>query len=217
MVRKFDQNCLRLGFEGDSVGQNFSFEGQDLFVLSLLNGKRGGVFLDLGCSHPIVKNNTFLLESSFGWDGLSVDIDENYFHLFVFRNSKKLAADCTILDWNQVIDLLGVTSIDYLSLDLEPPAETLKCLLSIPFGLIEFGVVTFEHDAYRVGEAVRVPSREVFEQAGYVRCCSNVKVEGQEFEDWYFNPNLVDPKRASSIFMDAVNWENIVFDSKKTP
>ena len=180
----------------------------------MLDGKRDGVFLDLGCNEPIQINNTYLLESSFGWTGLSVDIEPSFFYLYVFRRSETLIADCTKLDWDKVVELLG-TSIDYLSLDLEPPAVTLECLKTIPFERVEFSVITFEHDAYRAGDTVRTPSRRIFEENGYVRVCSNVNVNGYVFEDWYCNPKRVDADRMQSMIADDQEWINVVFDVEK--
>ncbi|HEX6126701.1 MAG TPA: hypothetical protein VFZ23_15120, partial [Pyrinomonadaceae bacterium] len=155
MSTAVDKGKLKLSFAGHGhVERTFSQAGQDLFVLSVLDGKRDGVFLDLGCNQPILLNNTYLLESGFGWNGVSIDIDESYFDLFVFRNCKTLAADATSLDWDSVIGMLGTTSIDYLSLDLEPPENTLECLKTIPFDTVKFSVITFEHDAYRAGDSV---------------------------------------------------------------
>lgn len=207
-----DNRDLKLSFSGaDLAERNFSQAGQDFFVLSLLDGKRDGVFLDLGCNEPIQINNTFLLESVFGWNGLSIDIDQRFFDLFIFRKSKTLNADCTKLDWDRVIDLLGTTSIDYLSLDLEPPEVTLECLRTIPFDRLEFSVITFEHDAYRAGDTVRTPSREIFEENGYIRVCSDVHVNGYVFEDWYCNPKHVDAERIDILRSSGDEWERIVF------
>jgi len=203
---------LRLPFPGsERLERNFSYEGQDLFVLSALAGKRNGVFLDLGSNHPIVKNNTFLLEREFDWRGLCVDIDDQYLDLYVFRKSGSMVADCTKLDWESVIDRLGTTSIDYLSLDLEPPPMTLECLRSIPFERLRFAVITFEHDAYRSQDIVRQPSRRLFEEKGYRRICSDVRFGGNEFEDWYCDPNQVDIERCSKIAADKKDWEDVIF------
>ena len=212
MAKPLDKRSLKLDFaDSNLVERNFSQAGQDLFVLSALNGKRGGVFLDLGCNQPILMNNTYLLESVFGWNGLAVDLEESFFDLFVFRKCATLASDATKLVWDEVVETLGTASIDYLSLDLEPPAVTLECLHTIPFDKVEFSVVTFEHDAYRVGDAVRAPSREIFERNGYIRVCSNVKLEGLEFEDWYCNPRRVDIQRVASLQAEDQEWQRIVF------
>jgi hypothetical protein len=211
-VTIFDNKKLRLDFTGaGSIERNFSQAGQDLFVLSVLDGKRDGVFLDLGCNQPIVINNTFLLESGFGWKGLSIDIDERFFELFVFRHTETLAADCTKLDWDLVIETLGTTKVDYLSLDLEPPDVTRECLESIPFDRIEFSVITFEHDAYRSGDSVRQPSRELLKRQGYELICADVKLTGLEFEDWYYNPKHVDANRSAGLVCKQKGWEEIIF------
>ncbi len=212
MIGKLENKKLRLDFDSSSsIARNFSQAGQDMFVLSVLDGKRDGVFLDLGCNQPILINNTYLLESDFGWHGLSVDIDPSFFEMFVFRKTGTLVADCARLDWDEVIDTLGTRTIDYLSLDLEPPPVTLECLRSIPFDVLEFGVVTFEHDPYRVGDEVRVPSRDIFVSNGYVRICSDVGLEGRAFEDWYYNPRLIDTERAKTLAADGKDWQEVIF------
>ena len=43
---------------------------QDLFVLSRLNFKRGGYYVEFGATNGIDLNNTYLLETEFGWDGI---------------------------------------------------------------------------------------------------------------------------------------------------
>ena len=122
-----------------------------------------------------------------------------------------LVADCTKLNWEAVIETLGTNRVDYLSLDLEPPAETLACLETIPFDKIEFSLITFEHDAYHTGETIRIPSRRLLESNGYVRVCSNVTFIGAEFEDWYCHPEFVDQNRMALISSRNENWENIIF------
>ena len=46
------------------------------FPLQILNYKKNGVYVELGSSHPINGNNTYTLESNYGWTGLSIDIEE---------------------------------------------------------------------------------------------------------------------------------------------
>jgi FkbM family methyltransferase len=53
--------------------RSFSQNGQDIQILKLLNYKRNGYFLDIGCAHFRQISNTFALERSFDWNGLCVD------------------------------------------------------------------------------------------------------------------------------------------------
>lgn len=46
---------------------------QDIKILELLNYKKNGYFLDIGCAHFKTLSNTYLLEKDFGWNGLCVD------------------------------------------------------------------------------------------------------------------------------------------------
>jgi FkbM family methyltransferase len=48
--------------------------GQDHFVASeFFKGRRGGVFLDIGCNQPMYLNNTHFFEKRAGWKGLAFD------------------------------------------------------------------------------------------------------------------------------------------------
>jgi FkbM family methyltransferase len=61
---------------------------QEVFVLSVLQGKRGGYFIEAGASDGIDCSNTYLLEKSFGWSGLLVEPSDTQFsQLSSNRNS----------------------------------------------------------------------------------------------------------------------------------
>lgn len=51
----------------------FSQEGEDLLLLKLLQWKRDGFYLDVGCHHPWRYSNTALLNRDFGWHGMNID------------------------------------------------------------------------------------------------------------------------------------------------
>lgn len=57
--------------------------GQDHLVLQLLGGQRGGFFLDTGASDGIRSSNTELLERHFGWNGLCVEPNNQFFEKLV--------------------------------------------------------------------------------------------------------------------------------------
>jgi hypothetical protein len=150
--------------------------GQDRFVIDQLNGKREGTFLDIGCGFPIVLSNTFTLEKFYDWRGIGVDItnqhdDGNPDITWESERpkTKHITDDALKVDYLKLlIDNNMPTTIDYLSLDLEPPSLTLECLFKIPFDSYKFRVITFETDEYREGgdERVRI-SREYLLSKNY--------------------------------------------------
>ena len=164
---------------------SYSQAGQDVFVLKTLNNKKNGIYLELGCWMPKEINNTYLLETEYEWTGLSYDIDPHVVGKFnEERKNDAFVQDATQIDWDMIIARIG-NKIDYLSLDLEPATVSLLCLQSIPFDKISFSVVTFEHDQYRYGDVVRLPSREIFERNGYKLVAPDVAHLGNIFEDWW--------------------------------
>ena len=51
----------------------FSQFQQDSFVVDLLAGKRGGIFIDVGASDGVSNSNSYLLEAYYGWRGVCVE------------------------------------------------------------------------------------------------------------------------------------------------
>jgi FkbM family methyltransferase len=54
----------------DLMGESKSQLRQDLFVLSELNFKEGGFFVEFGATNGVDLSNTYILEKNFGWTGL---------------------------------------------------------------------------------------------------------------------------------------------------
>ena len=193
-ARSIHNKQLRMPFPGcEDMHFSYAQAAQDLFVLSVLNGKREGKYLEMGCWMPQEINNSYLLEKHFAWTGMSFDTDAaavNYFNSL--RSNHAHVADCTKLDYDFIIKTLG-PYIDYLSLDLEPADVTLQCLQSIPFDRLHFKVITFEHDKYRFGDAVRDAGRKIFYDAGYELVVSDLGEPAcNAFEDWYVRDVLKD-------------------------
>lgn len=210
---KIDCEKLRIPFDGcDSVDENYSQASQDIFVLSCLNGKKNGTFLDLGCGYPFEINNTYLLEKNFGWSGLSVDIDSKVVSLHnQNRKSPALSLDATNIDFDMVLSYFKSNHIDYLSLDLEPATTTLAGLKNIPFDKVEFSVITFEHDSYRFENDARDASREIFERYGYKCICLDVSNGYNIYEDWYYNPKFVNYDDIKILGSEQKEWVDILF------
>ena len=79
--------------------------GQDLFVLEVLNGMRGGFFLDSGAADGVSVSNTVLLEESFGWGGICIEPNEEFFAALV-RNRHCQCVNCCLYDREGVVDFV---------------------------------------------------------------------------------------------------------------
>ena len=164
-------------------------ENQDLFILSVLNKKRNGTYVEIGAEQPIINSNTFLLENEFGWRGISFEWDSEFSsqHLLT-RKTPCVCADATTINYDEMFQKYSLgPHIDFLQLDIDPPSNTFKALNQIDFSKYSFSVVTYEHDLYAGGKIERESSRRSFESYGYTRVISDVMNGKRVFEDWYVN------------------------------
>ena len=189
--------------------QSNSRENQDLMVLTLLNKKQNGTYLEVGAAGPIEVNNTYLLESQFGWRGVSIEWDKSFAdqHLQV-RKNPCLNVDATAQDYDALLQKHNLgTHIDYLQLDIDPPANTFKVLKLIDFNKYTFSIITYEHDYYAGGSVEREESRKILESHGYMRVISDVMNGGLPFEDWYINLKYMPTDVWQQFYGDSVNMD----------
>ena len=65
---------------------SYSLTGIDLIVDYIFK-KNKGIYIDVGCNHPVYSNNTYLLYKK-GWQGINIDINEKSVKLFnLFRKN----------------------------------------------------------------------------------------------------------------------------------
>lgn len=196
---------LRAKFAGAAaIERNYSQAYQDMFVLTMLDGKKNGTYLEIGAHDGVFISNTYLLESSYGWRGLSLDIDKMSAKSFKkHRRNPLLLADALAVDFAALAQEHGLgPQIDYLSIDIEPKTQTLACLKKILAANLRFSVITYETDYYddsegrEVAEQVRSESRRVLGAHGYDMIVGNIANTGPDdiFEDWYVDPKAVDPE-----------------------
>jgi hypothetical protein len=77
--------------------KSYSLSNVDLIIDYLFKNINKGVYIDLGCNHPIKFNNTYLLYKR-GWSGINIDSDFDSIKLFnKFRsndfNVRNIASD----------------------------------------------------------------------------------------------------------------------------
>jgi len=189
-------NQFRFKFGGlEKIERNYSQAFQDMFILSLLNGKRNGLYLEIGAQEPFFQNNTALLETEYDWKGISIEIREDLCNMFrQQRKNSIICQDATTIDYTYLLDEFGKGNIfDYLQIDCEPSKTTFEILLMIPFEKYKFAIITYEHDHYvDMTNSYRNKSREYLESKGYKLVVTNVSANDFcPFEDWWYHPDLV--------------------------
>ena len=179
---------------------------QDVLVLSLMQGKMNGTYVEIGANDPEFINNTFVLSKYFGWTGVSIEYDPIYKPKWqqARPNDKYVEADAITLDYRSLFNetFKGQKTIDYLQCDIDPSINTFKALQQVPHDEYRFGIITFETDLYTGGESARIreESRQYLTNLGYTLLVGDILVGGNNpFEDWYVDMNLVDQHTAKCI------------------
>jgi hypothetical protein len=195
LYKKEMYNDFKFPFDGlENIEQSYSQALQDMWVLSVLNGKKNGTFLEIGAYNPVFISNTFLLERYFGWSGVSIDYDSSVEPQFknVGRTAKFITADATKLDYDEILSEFPSNRLSYMQIDVEPNIQSLNCLKTIPFDKYKFSTITFEHDAYNkeypkeYNDTIRKESEEILESYGYIAIAKNIEnLGGDEFESWW--------------------------------
>lgn len=163
---------------------SYSAAGEDTWVVEQMKGKRNGTFLDIGCADPIEGNNTWLLERSYDWRGISLDRDERLSILWTRggRRTPFICSDIHFLDLNAFASLIS-PQFDYLSLDVDE--YQLEFVERFPWSKVRFNCMTVEHDSYRFGEVPRDKMRKILTDAGYTLAVKDVVCCLGAFEDWW--------------------------------
>ncbi len=71
--------------------RSYSLSSVDLIVDRLFSNISKGIYIDIGCNHPIKYNNTYLLHKK-GWNGINIDLDKESINEFNSLRKK----DCNI-------------------------------------------------------------------------------------------------------------------------
>ena len=203
---KVEHERLKHKFPGSgSVKCNWSQSMQDIFVLMALDGKKNGVYVELGADLPRIINNTYLLESEFDWSGVSFEYDaDKVLYFNTIRRNKCICADATTFDYKFLFEERNYPKqIDYLQLDLDPAEGTLAALKQLPLDDYRFTAITYETDVYRAGADVQDEEIEYLKSYGYELVVRNVANEGNPYEDWWVDPNVVDRAIIDKLKMDG--------------
>ena len=205
-----ERNRYKFKFPGiELIEKNYSRHFQDMFVLSVLDGKREGTYVEIGSGHPELFNNTLLLEKDFDWRGISLDNSERMCHIFSRnRNTNVTLADASNTDYKALFKQNCLEQhIDFLRINAE--MASIEALRRIPFDKHEFGVIQFQHNAIWWGPQFREEARKILSKIGYILLVSDIATdERSNYEDWWVHPMYAQRKQQ----MKSVGKINFAWD-----
>ena len=69
------------------IKRSYSSNSVDLIICELFKNKNKGIYIDVGCNHPFIGNNTYKLFKK-GWCGINIDFDYTFIDSFKFHRPK---------------------------------------------------------------------------------------------------------------------------------
>ena len=80
-------NLLKKVYYEKYTKKSYSISNVDLVIDRIFRNICKGVYIDVGCNHPIKYNNTYLLHKR-GWSGINVDLDKTCINEFNILRKK---------------------------------------------------------------------------------------------------------------------------------
>jgi len=94
--------------------KSYSMDGEDIFILNHFKNKNNGFYIDVGCYHPLHRNNTFLLHKN-GWSGINIDIHQFSIDLFNYLRPNDVNLNCAVSNSNGVTKMFYQKKLSQLS------------------------------------------------------------------------------------------------------
>ena len=98
-------------------------DNEDTAILNYFKDKRNGFYVDVGCYHPIHRNNTYLLHKK-NWSGINIDTSQFSIDLFNHMRPKDLNYNCAISNKNEIVKLFYQKKLSQLSTTESDQAKT---------------------------------------------------------------------------------------------
>ena len=89
-------------------------DNEDLEILKYFKGKKNGFYVDVGCYHPVHRNNTYLLYK-LDWRGINIDISEFSIDLFNYIRPDDLNYNFAISNKNEILKMYYQKELSQLS------------------------------------------------------------------------------------------------------
>ena len=106
--------------------KSYAMDGEDLVIADYFKNKQKGFYVDVGCYHPIHRNNTFLLYEK-GWNGINIDIHSFSIELFEYLRPNDLNYNFAISDKKEIINMYFQKELSQLStIDFDQAKKNLQ-------------------------------------------------------------------------------------------
>jgi FkbM family methyltransferase len=91
---------------------------QDIFVLSELDCKTGGYFVEFGATNGVDLSNTYLLETKFGWTGILAEPAKVWHDALVANRKCCISFDCIWSKSHEELEFNEVGAADLSTIDV---------------------------------------------------------------------------------------------------
>jgi FkbM family methyltransferase len=89
-------------------------DNEDTAILDYFKDKKSGFYVDVGCYHPIHRNNTYLLHKQ-NWRGINIDVSKFSVELFDHLRPDDLNYNCAVSNKNETVKLFFQKELSQLS------------------------------------------------------------------------------------------------------
>ena len=89
-------------------------DNEDTAILDYFKDKKNGFYVDVGCYHPIHRNNTYLLYKK-NWRGINIDVSQFSVELFDYLRPDDLNYNCAVSNKNEKVKLFFQKELSQLS------------------------------------------------------------------------------------------------------
>jgi hypothetical protein len=163
-LKTFDHVSLIVEHEHASLNNSFA--------LRFCGDKDNGTYVEIGSSHWVEGNHTYMLEKEFGWTGVGIDIEKHHADNYnEARSNPCIAGDATTFNWDKYFEENNFPNqIDFLSIDTD--ASNLLSLINLPLSRYRFSTIVLENkessnQALDIDEKVKKIQREILAKYNY--------------------------------------------------
>tara|TARA_Y100000389_G_scaffold163700_1_gene167061 strand:+ start:207 stop:887 length:681 start_codon:yes stop_codon:yes gene_type:complete len=94
--------------------KTYSMDREDVFIADYFKNKKKGFYVDVGCYHPLHRNNTFLLYKK-GWEGMNIDIHNFSIELFNYLRPNDRNYNFAVSNKNELVEMYFQKELSQLS------------------------------------------------------------------------------------------------------